>query len=124
MKNSFENQDENVDLNSKINESFVLNDDWNIIDEEMFKKSLISLYFAMTSLTTVGFGDYYPKNDHERLVGAFVLLTGVASFSYILGELLANIEQMRMTEQYEGDLDRFLSVLRFYNNNMPVDKKF
>ena len=78
----------------------------------------------MTSLTTVGFGDYYPKNDHERLVGAFVLLTGVASFSYILGELLANIEQMRMTEQYEGDLDRFLSVLRFYNNNMPVDKKF
>tara|TARA_B110000285_G_C15101202_1_gene605101 strand:+ start:1549 stop:1737 length:189 start_codon:yes stop_codon:yes gene_type:complete len=62
------------------------------MDQEMFRKSLISLYFAFTSLSTVGFGDFYPINDHERLVGAFVLLGGVAAFSYILGELIANME--------------------------------
>ena len=73
-------------------ESFILNEGWNIMDQEMFRKSLISLYFAFTSLSTVGFGDFYPINDHERLVGAFVLLGGVAAFSYILGELIANME--------------------------------
>lgn len=93
----------------------------------MIRKSLISLYFAFTSLSTVGFGDYYPINDHERLVGAFVLLVGVASFSYILGELLANMAQMNtllFDEQDERELERFFSTLKFYNNNFPIDKDF
>ena len=49
------------------------------------------MYFAFTSLSTVGFGDFYPVSDLERVVGSFVLLIGVAMFSYILGELLVNI---------------------------------
>ena len=93
----------------------------------MYRKSLISLYFAFTSLSTVGFGDFYPINDHERLIGAFVLLIGVASFSYILGELLANMATMNILlfdEQDDKELERFFSTLRFYNNNFPIDQVF
>lgn len=46
------------------------------------------MYFAFTSLSTVGFGDYHPKNSFERLWIALILLSGVATFSYVLGEFL------------------------------------
>jgi hypothetical protein len=42
------------------------------------------MYFAFTSLSTVGFGDFHPRGDVERIYGAFMLLFGVAIFSYIL----------------------------------------
>jgi hypothetical protein len=43
-------------------------------------------YFFFTSLATVGFGDFAPKSDLERLLMAVVLLIGVAIFSYIMGD--------------------------------------
>jgi len=43
------------------------------------------MYFAFTSLSTVGFGDYNPRSNIERFMVAFVLLFGVAVFSYIMG---------------------------------------
>jgi hypothetical protein len=55
---------------------------------------LINTYFAFTTLSTIGLGDYYPVSDIERLVGSFVLLFGVALFSYMMGELLFMITQI------------------------------
>ena len=45
---------------------------------------IISTYFAFTSLSTVGFGDYHPRGDIERIGGAMILLFGVAIFSYMM----------------------------------------
>ena len=46
---------------------------------------IIVLYFAFTTLSTVGFGDYNPKSESERIITTFILLIGVACFSYIMG---------------------------------------
>jgi hypothetical protein len=46
---------------------------------------IIMWYFAFTTLSTVGYGDFHPKSDRERIVAAFVLLFGVAVFSFIMG---------------------------------------
>ena len=43
------------------------------------------MYFAYTTLSTVGFGDFHPKSDWERLFGIVILLLGVAIFGLILG---------------------------------------
>ena len=43
------------------------------------------IYFAFTTLSTVGFGDYVPRGDAERVIGAFILLMGVAIFSFVMG---------------------------------------
>jgi hypothetical protein len=47
--------------------------------------TIIMMYFAFTSLSTVGFGDFNPRSNSERLFCAFILLFGVAIFSYIMG---------------------------------------
>jgi len=41
-------------------------------------------YFSFTSLSTVGFGDFNPKSEGERLMCAFILLFGVAIFSVVM----------------------------------------
>jgi hypothetical protein len=45
-------------------------------------------YYMMTSLTTVGLGDYNPKSNIERIEIAFCLLFGVMFVSIIIGAML------------------------------------
>lgn len=90
----------------------------NLSQQTPEQKVLISMYFAFTSLSTVGFGDYYPVSDLERLVGSFVLLAGVAMFSYILSDLLSQIELIKKQDALPGneeDLDRFFATLQGFN---------
>lgn len=63
---------------------------------------IILTYFAFTSLSTVGFGDFHPRSDLERLVCAFILLFGVAIFSYIMGSF---IEMLEKYQNLCADLD-------------------
>ena len=51
-------------------------------------KLIIMIYFAFTTLTTVGYGDYYAINEEERILFCFVLLFGTAVFSFIMGNFI------------------------------------
>lgn len=53
------------------------------------------IYYSFTSLSTVGFGDFNPKSDFERLICMFILMFGVAIFSYIMGNFIQIVEQVR-----------------------------
>lgn len=57
-----------------------------------------AMYFALTSLSTVGFGDYYPINNFERLLTSFVLLIGVMLFSYVLSELRIMMNRIKLMD--------------------------
>lgn len=60
----------------------------HIVDKEgVDKRSLILLYFSTTTLSTVGFGDFSPINDVERVLTAIIMLIGVNCFSYIRNEI-------------------------------------
>ena len=65
-------------------------------------KSISVIYFAFTTLSTVGFGDYYPYSDVERLFGAFLLLFGVAIFSLFMGVFIEIIDKYKAVN---ADLD-------------------
>ena len=56
------------------------------------KRTIVMTYFAFTSLSTVGFGDYNPRSDFERVFIANMLLFGVAIFSYIIGIFIEVLE--------------------------------
>ena len=57
-----------------------------------YKRSLVTVYFAFTSLSTVGFGDFVPKSNFERLMAVNLLIFGVSIFSYIMGEFVSMIK--------------------------------
>jgi hypothetical protein len=64
-------------------DKFELND-----SKQPYYISIILTYFAFTSLSTVGFGDYHPRSNSERLLCGFILLFGVAIFSYCMGNFI------------------------------------
>jgi len=55
---------------------------------------LILTYFALTTLTTIGLGDFYPIDSFERILGIFVFLIGVTGMSFIVGQLLSIMEKI------------------------------
>lgn len=86
--------------------------------------SIVTTYFAFTSLSTVGFGDYSPRSDPERLIGAFILFFGVAIFSYIMGNFIGILDSFKdfNAELDDGDnLSKFFGTIRKFNQNEPIN---
>ena len=52
-----------------------------LIDKDAVTACITVVYFLMTSLTTVGLGDYHPVQNIEYVCGALMLLFGVLIFS-------------------------------------------
>lgn len=70
-------------------------DAYNIYHYEKMHQMIIPMYYAFTSLSTVGFGDYHPKSNAERIFCTIILLFGVMIFSYIMGVFIEMIESAK-----------------------------
>jgi CRP-like cAMP-binding protein len=58
-----------------------------IQDSAVEDKYLTSLYWAFTTMTTVGYGDVHPSTPNERLYGFFAMLVAVGVFAYTVGNI-------------------------------------
>jgi hypothetical protein len=84
------------------------------------------IYFAFTTLSTVGFGDYYPVSKFEHLIGSVLLLAGVATFSYIMGIFTQIIKKfLRLDEDFDDSekLESFFSLLKSFNAGREINFK-
>jgi hypothetical protein len=75
-------------------------------------------YFTFTTLSTVGFGDFHPMSNTERLFMAFGMLFGVAIFSVIMGNFIDMLDVIKdFSEDFnEGeDLAKFFGILKAFN---------
>lgn len=52
------------------------------------RKVIVSWYYSMTTLTTVGYGDYYPISNTEIFMAVVYMLCGVVFFSYIMSSVI------------------------------------
>lgn len=53
-----------------------------------------SLYFVLTTITTVGYGDITATNMHERVFCYFLMMVGVIGFSFTSGQLSSLISSV------------------------------
>ena len=75
-------------------------------------------YFSFTTLSTVGFGDFYPVGNGERLLMVIVMLLGIMCFSYIMGlftEILNIFLALNKPLEDSGNLAKFFGVMQNYN---------
>ena len=83
-------------------------------DRDKFDAVVFVNYFAMTTLSTVGFGDVYPRSNDERIVCIFLFLFGVSNFSLIMGDfigLISMVKEYKATFDDSENLSKFLSTL-------------
>ena len=48
-----------------------------------------SVYWSITTMTTVGYGDITPASTHERLYACLAMLLGATLFGYVIGNVAA-----------------------------------
>ena len=102
--------------------NFIINDDLPSMTN--IDKMILLMYFASTSLSTVGFGDFHPISSPERLFAVAVLLFGVMIFSYIMGEFIEILDNYKNLEADldEGDeLQRFFGLMTYLNEGVPIN---
>lgn len=95
-------------------------------DKTDYQQTLALVYFSFTTLSTVGFGDYNPRSDIERLFMAFGLLFGVMIFAVIMGiysEIMDKAKAFNETADESGELSRFFSILSKYNQFKQFNPK-
>ena len=106
--------DENLQEGAGANELEAATDDhgsvtfidaYNIYHHKKMHQMIIPMYYAFTSLSTVGFGDFHPKSNAERIFCTIILLFGVMIFSYIMGVFIEMIESAKQKNQDLGDED-------------------
>ena len=86
---------------------------FELLDPDVGKdrQLVISSYYALTTLSTVGYGDFYPISNRERMFAVLIMLGGVAFFSYIMGsfiEILSNYDSRDSNADLVSELNYWL----------------
>ena len=85
--------------------------------------ALANTYFAMTTMSTVGFGDLHPENDFERIVCLFIFLFGNGIFAMIIQDMLQMFELIKCfnkENERTEDLNKFFNLLCRYNKRNAI----
>lgn len=86
---------------------------FNVEESAMFEDFFDALYWATTTLTTVGYGDIYPATDLGRIISMFSAVFGVAVIALPSGVITASyLEELREEKKKKQK-----------NNGLDLEKK-
>jgi voltage-gated potassium channel len=85
---------------------------------------LDALYWALSTLTTVGYGDVTPSNSAQKIYAMGVMIVGIGVYGFIvanLATLLANIDPAR--RNYSRSMERLSSFMYYRNIPDPLQRR-
>lgn len=66
----------------------------NLLDDPIYRRYIISLYWAMTTLSTIGYGDIHPYSDTEKLVALLWMFFALYFLSFSISSLSSMLSQI------------------------------
>lgn len=78
-----------------------------LVEPETFTSIGLAYWWAVTTVTTVGYGDIVPHDTPGRLVGAMLMLTGLSLIPLITSVVVSALVSKRAAEQREGELQMY-----------------
>ena len=77
-----------------------------LVEPEVFDSLGLSYWWAITTVTTVGYGDVVPVSTGGRVVGSVLMLTGLAliptTTTVVVSLLLNKVQRAAMAEDRQG----------------------
>ena len=86
--------------------------------------SVLTTYFMFTTLSTVGFGDFCPRTDLERIIIVGIFIFGIRQFGFILTNFLDIILDNSLLQaelDYQDNLNYFMGLLKWFNGGKPIN---
>jgi hypothetical protein len=74
-----------------------------LVEPEEFTSIGLAYWWAVTTVTTVGYGDVVPKDTSGRLVGAMLMLTGLSLIPLITSVVVSALVNKRAESQRDFD---------------------
>lgn len=59
----------------------------NFLEESLWTRYVTSMYWSITTLTTVGYGDLHPVNTKEMIFDIFYMLFNLGLTAYLIGNM-------------------------------------
>ena len=90
-----------------------------------YVKLIYSCYFILTTLSTVGYGDFYPVSILEKIVGSLIMFCGLTFFSILMNEFVGIILELKGDNQTDEErkLNKWMLLLRrFHNGGKALSK--
>lgn len=93
-------------------------------DADRYLDYVKAVYWAMTTLTTVGYGDIAAKTPAQMLYAALTQLTGVGIFGFILSNVASLLSRLDAAREHHMDnLDQIETFMDSYNIPIHVKSK-
>jgi voltage-gated potassium channel len=70
-----------------------------IVEPEVFTSLGLAYWWAITTVTTVGYGDVVPQDPGGRIVGAVLMLTGLSLIPTLTSVIVSTLISKRNKEQ-------------------------
>ena len=83
----------------------------HLIDKDTFPTVWLGMWWALQTVTTVGYGDIVPASTAGRLVATFLLLGGLAFLSVVTATITSSFVARRQAEMADDANDPILSLI-------------
>ncbi|EKX41175.1 hypothetical protein GUITHDRAFT_74855, partial [Guillardia theta CCMP2712] len=87
------------------------------------EKYVVSLYWALTTVSTLGYGDVLPVTNDERIYTVFTILIGVVVFAFSLGNITTLMTQSEGARLHFEDKLRAISEYLDFRDVKPTLKR-
>jgi len=76
------------------------------------------MYYALTTLSTVGYGDFYPSSIAEKVAGSIIQIFGVTFFSMLMNSFIDVLLSLKGTNfsNNESALQRWFVLIKKIKN--------
>ena len=83
-----------------------------------------SLYWTVTTMTTVGYGDITPLRTAEYVIGIFIMLLGASMYAFIIGTLASLFNNLDSTKAaFWNRIEAVIQYLRYRNTPYELNSK-
>jgi voltage-gated potassium channel len=95
-----------------------------LIDPEQYKNIWVGMWWAIQTVTTVGYGDVTPSKPGGRLLAAFVMLEGIAFLAVITAAITSSfVARAEKERQLADDAAEEVEIERLERRFDGVDQR-